>query len=191
MMQALFDHIARFVRLTDEERQLLADTLQEKEFRRKSFLLKEGQVCHTRIFVVKGCLRMYYVSEKGAEQIVYFGIDNWWLSDYKSYASGLPSAYNIQTVGNTEVILWDKSREEQLLQRIPALERYFRILMQHNVAAAQQRVKYMFEYSGAERYHHFSTSFPDFVQKIPQYMLASYLGFSAEFLSKIRAGKIG
>lgn len=189
-MTSLFDHIQRFVPLNESEQDLLSDSLRYKECKRKEFLLKEGQVCTSKFFVVKGCLRMYYVNDKGAEQIVYFGIDNWWLCDYKSYDFQNASQYYIQAVAATEIIIWDKSKEENLLQQIPVLERYFRILMQRNVAAAQQRIKYMSEFSGAERYRHFSNSFPDFVQKVPQYMLASYLGFSAEFLSKIRAGKV-
>jgi CRP/FNR family transcriptional regulator len=189
-MQALLNHIRKFVPLSAAAEDLLSNTLHCKTYKRKEFLLKEGQVCHTQFFVAKGCLRMYYINDKGAEQIVQFGIDNWWLCDYKSYQLQQGSQYYIQAVTASEVISWDKHQEEHLLEHIPVLERYFRILLQRNAAAAQQRIKYIFEYSGAERYHLFNNSFPDFVQKVPQYMLASYLGFSAEFLSKIRAGKV-
>ena len=189
-MEALIHHIQRFVALTEPDKDLLRNQLQSKEYKRKEFLLKEGQVCHSNYFVVKGCLRMYYVNDKGVEQIVYFGIDNWWLCDYKSYDMQQPSQYYIQAVGTTEVVVWDKHKEETILQQIPAMERYFRILMQRNMAAAQQRIRYINEFSGTERYLHFNEMFPDFVQKVPQYMLASYLGISAEFLSKIRAGKV-
>jgi CRP/FNR family transcriptional regulator len=189
-MEALFNHIQRFVTLNQSDKDLLSSLLQQKEYKRKEFLLKEGQICGSNFFVVKGCLRMYYVNDKGVEQIAYFGIDNWWLCDYKSYDMQQPSQYYIQAVAATEVIVWDKHKEETILDQIPAMERYFRILMQRNLAAAQQRIKYIFEYSGTERYQRFVEMFPDFVQKVPQYMLASYLGISAEFVSKIRAGKV-
>lgn len=189
-MKALLNHIQKFISLSDADKALLTDTLRSRTCERKEMLLKDGQLCGAKYFVVNGCLRMFYINEKGAEQIVQFGIDNWWLSDYKSYDFQQPSQYFIQAVTATDIVIWDKHKEETLLQAIPALERYFRILLQRNAGAAQQRIKYMTEYSGVERYHHFSSAFPDFVQKVPQYMLASYLGFSAEFLSKIRAGKV-
>lgn len=189
-MLALLNHIQKFVALSDAEKDLLTATLRQKEYKRNEVLLKEGQICDMQFFVVKGCLRMYYVNDKGTEQIVNFGIDNWWLCDYKSYDMGKGSQYYIQAVTGTEVIIWDKSKEDLLWKQVPALERYFRVLLQLSAGAAQQRIKYLFDFSGAERYHHFAASFPDFVQKVPQYMLASYLGFSAEFLSKIRAGKV-
>lgn len=189
-MLALFDHIQKFVSLSEPDKALLSEVLQSKTLKRKEILLKEGQVCTAQYFVVKGCFRMYYVNDKGAEHITQFGIDNWWICDYKSYDSAQGSQYYIQAVTEVEVIVWDKVKGEKLLEQIPALERYFRILLQRNAASAQQRIKYLFEFSGAELYHHFNNTHPDFVQKVPQYMLASYLGISAEFLSKIRAGKV-
>lgn len=188
-MKELFLHIERFVALSDADKEIMAALLTARDVKKKDMLLTEGKVCTANYFVVKGCLRMYYVNNKGVDHIVQFGIDNWWLSDYVSYSMAKPSQFFIQAVEATEVIVWEKAKEEELLTKVPALERYFRILMQRAVAAAQQRFKYMDDFTGEERYHHFSKSFPEFVQRVPQYMLASYLGFTPEFLSKIRAGK--
>lgn len=189
-MDALFHHIARFARtLKAEDKKLLASVLGERELKKKEYLLKEGRIGTANYFIVKGCCRMYYINDKGVEQIVQFGIDNWWITDYVSYETGKPSQFYIQAVEPSSVIVWDKRKEEELFLHIPALERYFRVILQRMHAAAQQRTKYFSDFTGEERYRHFSSSFPDFVQRVPQYMLASYLGFTPEFLSKIRAGK--
>ncbi|WP_239455643.1 Crp/Fnr family transcriptional regulator [Flavobacterium ginsenosidimutans] len=96
----------------------------------------------------------------------------------------------MQAVENSEVIAIDKTILESLLIEIPNLERYFRIVTQKSFGAMQMRIKFLFTMSAEERYHHFNDHFPEFVQRVPQYMLASYLDFSAEFMSKIRAGKV-
>jgi CRP/FNR family transcriptional regulator len=104
-----------------------------------------------------------------------------------SLESGKPSHFNIQAIENSEVAILDKKIQEELFAAIPQLERYFRMILQRSYAASQIRIKFIYSLSGEERYHQFNASFPEFVQRVPQYMLASYLGFTPEFLSKIRA----
>jgi CRP-like cAMP-binding protein len=189
MYAPLFEHIKRFVSLTQEEAQCLSSLLQQKQVKNKEHVLKAGQACDAYYFVVKGVLRMYTTTEAGHEHIVQFGIDNWWISDYASFDSGNPSLFDIQALESSTVIIIDKKIQEELFERIPKLERYFRIILQRAYTATLMRVHYIFATSGETRYHHFNSLFPDFVQRIPQYMLASYLGFTPEFLSKIRAKK--
>lgn len=190
MHQALVQHIRRYVSLSDEEVTLLLPHLRLIEADKKTLLLRAGHTCQSHYFVVKGCLRMYFLQEgTEAEQITQFALENWWLADHMSLMLQTPSTFYIQTVEPSEIIAIDKSREETLFTAIPQLERYFRLTMQRAYAAAQLRLKYIFGSDGKERYQHFAASFPEFMQRVPQYMLASYLGFSAEFLSKIRAQK--
>jgi CRP/FNR family transcriptional regulator len=190
MYSNLFSHIRKFVSLTAEEEQVLSQHLQHQAVKKKEHLLKEGKVCHAQYFILKGCCRMYLVNEKGVEQTTQFGIENWWLADFMSFLNQSPSQFNIQAIENMEVACWDRKSEETLFEQIPQLERYFRIVLQKSNAASQWRIRYLFTQAGDERYHHFNKLYPEFVQRVPQYMLASYLGFSPEFLSKIRAGKI-
>ncbi len=185
----LLSHIHKFVLLNDNEKAILQSYFKNETVKKKEHLLKEGQKCTANYFILKGCLRMYYITETGTEQIVQFAIDNWWLTDYSSLDSGKPSQFNIQTVENTEVAILDNKIQEEGFKKIPALERYFRIILQKAYAASIMRLRYIFTQSGEERFHHFNNSFPEFVQRVPQYMLASYLGFTPEFLSKIRAKK--
>ena len=130
-----------------------------------------------------------WMAERDGEQVYHFAIENWWITDYMSLESHTPSDNNIQAVENTTYAVLYRDVQDELLTALPQLERYFRIILQRAVAAAQLRVKYIFTQTAEERYDHFSGQFPEFMQRVPQYMLASYLGFSPEFFSKIRAKK--
>jgi CRP-like cAMP-binding protein len=190
MFTALFQHIEKFIPLEPSEIDTLESCLNLSCIKKKDHVLKEGQVCDTMYFIVKGCMRQYIINSRGSEQTLQFGIENWWITDYLSYINHVPSHFYIQAVENTEVIAIEKPVLESLLIEIPKLERYFRIVSQKSFGAAQMRIKFLFTMSAEERYHHFNNFYPEFVQRVPQYMLASYLDFSAEFMSKIRAGKI-
>src|SRR5690349_6370678 len=188
-LDTLSNHIKRFTELTSSEKSLLSEYVQFTEVKNKGYVLKAGQICKANHFVVKGCFRMYSHTDKGTEQIIQFGIDNWWIADYTSLDSQQPSLFNVQALEPGVVGSPDRNVQDDLFKRIPQLERYFRHVLQRAYAATLMRVHFIFSESGEERYHHFNTSFPEFVQRIPQYMLASYLGFTPEFLSKIRAKK--
>ncbi|MEP6806358.1 MAG: Crp/Fnr family transcriptional regulator [Flavobacterium sp.] len=190
MHKALLQHIEKIVTLESSEIGILESCLNVSTIKKKELILHEGQVCNTLYFILKGCIRQYIINPKGIEQTLQFGIENWWITDYLSYHSNIQSHFYIQAVENCEVIALEKQTLESILVQIPKLERYFRIVTQKSYGAAQMRIKFLFTMSAEERYHHFNDLYPEFVQRVPQYMLASYLDFSAEFMSKIRAGKI-
>jgi CRP/FNR family transcriptional regulator, anaerobic regulatory protein len=186
-MQGLLNHIQKFVALSEEEQEILLRYITVSDVPKKDFLLRQGQVCTANYFILKGCFRLYYINDNGTDQILHFGIDNWWIADYDSLDKQVPSAFYLQAVEPSRVAVLKKAVQEELFEKVPKLERYFRIVFQKAYTASQMRIKYIYTFSGEERYHHFNNSFPGFVQRIPQYMLASYLGFTPEFLSKIRA----
>lgn len=190
MYEALVHHIEKFITLEPSDIDTLESCLHISNIKKKEHVLKEGQFCNTMYFITKGCMRQYIINAKGTEQTLQFGIENWWITDYLSYHNHIPSHFYIQAIENSDVIAIEKPVLESLLIQIPKLERYFRIVAQKSFGAAQMRIKFLFTMSAEERYHHFNNLNPEFVQRIPQYMLASYLDFSAEFMSKIRAGKI-
>ncbi|GAA3781426.1 Crp/Fnr family transcriptional regulator [Flavobacterium ginsengiterrae] len=190
MFTPLFNHIQKFITLEPSEIKILEASLKISKIKKKEHLLQEGQVCNTLYFITKGCARQYIINPKGSEQTLQFAIENWWITDYLSYHNTTPSHFYIQSVENCEIISIEKNILEPILIEIPKLERYFRIVSQKSFGAMQMRIKFLFTMSAEERYHHFNDHFPEFVQRVPQYMIASYLDFSAEFMSKIRAGKI-
>jgi CRP-like cAMP-binding protein len=189
MFETLLTHIKRFVLLSEEDEKTILSSFKYQEVKKKEFIFKEGQVCSSNHFILKGCFRMYSITETGIEQIVQFGIENWWITDYMSLDRQIPSQFSIQAVEPSAIAVLDKNIQEELFNKVPKLERYFRLVLQRAYAASVMRVKFIFTESGEERFNNFNTAFPEFIQRIPQYMLASYLGFTPEFLSKIRAKK--
>lgn len=182
-------YISRYVHLTDDELALFQQYLTFKSFRKKEFLLEKGQICRSRFFILKGCFRQFYIDQKGQEQIVHFGIENWWMTNYASLLEQSPSDQYIQAIETAEILELKQSDFEELCKVIPQAERFFRIIAERTNLANQRRLEFMFSMSAEEMYRYFVEVNPDFAQRVPQYMLASYLGFSAEFLSKIRSKK--
>lgn len=189
-MDQLILHIRKFIDLDESEAAIVISHFRSENFKKKTLLLEEGTISNTQYFVQKGCLRLYIINEKGNEQTLQFAIENWWITDYMSLQTQRPTHFYIQAVENSEVLAIDIKSLDELLALLPKMERYFRLILQKSFAASQMRIKYLYTQSAEERYHFFNNLQPEFVQRIPQYMLASYLDFSAEFMSKIRAGKV-
>ncbi|SDE05828.1 cAMP-binding domain of CRP or a regulatory subunit of cAMP-dependent protein kinases [Mucilaginibacter pineti] len=189
MYQNLLNHLSRYVALNQEDIEVVQSVLNYKKVSKKTFLLTEGDISQARYFVVSGCLRMYIINADGSKQVMQFAIEGWWIGDYKSLETGKPSQYYIQAEEDSEIIILDKTAIEQLAIKVPRIERYFRIMMQIAYTTVLKRVEILLCWSAEERYLQFNSSFPDFVQRIPQYSLASFLGMTPEFLSTLR-GKV-
>ena len=189
MYEALYTHINKFIALTPDEQEILGSMLKSTSFKKKSYLLEAGEICRSNYFVVKGCIRLYFIDIKGVEQTTQFAIENWWISDLTSFLFQKPSDFYIQAAEATEVIVIEHRHYEAMFEKLPKLEKYFRMIFQKLHQASQIRIKYLYSQTAEERYVNFNKLFPAFVQRVPQYMLASYLGFTPEFLSKIRAKK--
>ena len=189
MLKNIIQHIRKFVVLSESEVIVFNKYIEKHQFKKKEFITQESLVCRSLYFVEKGCLRMYFINKKGIEQITQFALDGWWISDYHSFMNHSPSDYYIQTIEESSIVSIDNQNLEKLLIELPQLERYFRIIMQKAVAGAQLRSKLLYEMSKEEFYFHFSTSFPEFMLRVPQYMIASYLGFTPEYLSELRKKK--
>lgn len=186
MHTALINHIERYVELDEKSIQSICEYFKPMSLKNKEYLLKEGQICKAHYFVEGGCLRMFYNNDKGLVQIIQFAIEDWWLSDYFSITSQQPSEYNIQAIETSKVLFIDHLSLDKLTEEVSALDRYFRIMAQRGLAASQFRLKLIFTLSKEEMYLHFNSHFPAFMQRIPQYMIASYLGITPEYLSEIR-----
>ncbi len=189
MYTNLLAHIRKYVTLTDDEADLICSKLKVTEVKKKEFLLASGKICRANYFVSKGLLRLYFINKKDQEQITQFGLEGWWITDYDSLDTQKPSRFFIQAIEDAEVIAWTPETQSELTRAVPQLETYFRKILQRAYTAAQRRIVYIIDYTDEERYRLFNASYPDFIQRVPQYMLASYLGFTPQFLSKIRAKK--
>ncbi|MDW3211755.1 MAG: Crp/Fnr family transcriptional regulator [Reichenbachiella sp.] len=189
MINRLFDHIHKFSQAVDSDLRLIEAALSKKEFKKKDHLLTAGHTCHYKYFILSGCMRSYFVNNKGAEQIVNFALEDWWMTDYDSFINQNISQLNIQAIEDCTVLRLSKSDFDRITTQSPALSTYFRTILEKRHIADQRRIQYMFNLSGEEMYDTFFEHNPSFTQRVPQYMLASYLGFTPEFLSKIRKKK--
>lgn len=187
--QILFDHIRRFTTLSSPGEDKLRSKLELRKIDRKHFLLEESQTCEAYYFVISGCLRYYRHTKTGYQQILQFGIPGWWLSDFKSFETCMPSEYNIQAVQPSKILILHRNDYTELFEAVPELNIYFRLMMQRAYTATLKKIELILCESAEERFLQFTENFPDFVQRVPQYMLASFLGFSPQFLSMLRSKK--
>ena len=172
--------------LNPEEVELIKNYLTPKKLRRKQYLLQEGDVCKTIAFVEKGTLREYSINQNGAEHIIQFAIDGWTISDLFSFLTGEPATYNIDAIEDSELVLISKTAHEELLQRLHKYETYTRLQITGAYLAMQKRLNSINTLSLEERYLDFITLYPNIVQRVPQHMIASYMGLQPETLSRIR-----
>ncbi len=186
MYQNFIAHLQNYVFLSKEEVQYLRDHVKPLTIRKKDFLLREGQTCRASYFVEQGLLRMFFINDKGIEQTTQFALENWWIADYMSLMMQKNAHFYIQAVENSSIIAVEYDKQDQLFERLPQLERYFRLMMQRVYGAMQMRFKFLHANSKEENYWQFVGQFPQFAQRIPQYMLASYLGLTPEYVSELR-----
>lgn len=182
-------HLEKFIQINNEDFDAIADYFKIKKVKKKENLLLEGAICKSHFFVLEGCLRKFFINEKGIEQTTEFAIENWWITDNIAYEHRLATSFYIQAVENSEILILDREDQDLLLEKFPKMERYFRFIYQRAYAASQMRIKYLYDLSKEEFYEQLCQSQPEFVQRIPQYLIASFLGFSPEYLSEIKKKK--
>ncbi len=190
MNTSLHDHIKKFIYLDDNQFDRLDDYFERRMLAKKQTLLSEGNACHEMFFVVKGCLQICYIKKNGTEQTIDFAIENWWTSDFMALQSHTLATLSIKAVEKTEVLVLSAFSQKRLFVEIPEMEAYFRLIFQRAYAASQRRICLLYEFSREDLYLQFCKNFPDFVQRVPQYLLASFLGFTPEYLSEIRKKNI-
>ncbi|SEK59656.1 Crp/Fnr family transcriptional regulator [Parapedobacter koreensis] len=179
-------HIEKFLKISDEEFNEILKFFTISQIAKKENLLEEGQICKHHYFVLKGLLRKFYINEKGVEQTTEFAIETWWMTDNFAYEHQVPTEFYIQAVEKSIVLYITQEKQEKLLEKFPVMERYFRFVYQRAYAAAQKRFKFLFSFSKEEFYLQAVKNHPEFIQRVPQYLIASYLGFTPEYLSEIR-----
>ncbi len=172
--------------LTEDQMIFWFSLLTERKIKRGEFLLREGEVEKRGSFVVKGCLRLYSIDEKGRDHIIQFAPENWWIRDMESYAIGTPSNYFIDAVEDSEILLMDKTAEEKLMKKIPSLALFFQNLLFRRQIASQKRINATMSATADERYLDFIKTYPSLAMRLPQHMIASYLGITPESLSRVR-----
>ncbi len=184
--RSILAHVGRHVDLTEQEKAVFVSLLRFRRIRKRQYLVQQGAVALHETFVSKGCLRTFYIDEHGKEYVVQFAVEDWWTSDLKSFLTQTPADYYVEALEDSEVFQLEFAALEELYVRVPKFDKFFRILMQRAFIALQQRLVSTHSKSAEERYAEFVKRYPNIEQRVPQYMVASYLGFTPEFLSRIR-----
>ncbi|SHM30689.1 cAMP-binding domain of CRP or a regulatory subunit of cAMP-dependent protein kinases [Flavobacterium saccharophilum] len=191
MFAQINSSISRYVSFTQQELDVFNSLLVLKKIPKKTIMLHRGDKCTFEGFVVKGCVRKYYIDEKGFEVVLQFAVENSWISDisFSIYETD-PSLIFIETLEDSDFLMFSPETKEQLFEKAPRFERAFRILMQRHLAVTQIRLLQNITLTAEQKYDEFLKSYPSIPKRIAQHYIASYLGISPEFLSKIRTRKL-
>ncbi|TWH99098.1 CRP-like cAMP-binding protein [Flavobacterium tiangeerense] len=188
MHQNLITYINQYASspLTNEEQALIVATFQPKKLRKKQYFLQEGDVCKYAGFIVKGAMRQYRVDEKGVEHMVQLFIENYWANDRESSTMLTPSIYNIDAWEDTDILLVTRADMLDLMAKIPSITEMIRLMDERNAIANQRRLNSTISNTAEKRYEEFAKNHPQFIQRFPQHLIASFLGITKETLSRIR-----
>jgi CRP-like cAMP-binding protein len=186
MITLLKQNIDKHIALTDGEMEAFCGLFQKAIIKKKSFLLREGEVCRFEGFVVKGLFRVYHIDQNGFEQVLYFAIENWWITDIDSFTNEKPSQLFIEALEESEVFLISKKDKEDAYDNIPKIEKLFRVMTQKTHVALQRRMIDNLSKTADQRYLDFIEKYPAHYTRLTNLQIAAYLGISHEFLSKIR-----
>ena len=183
----LLNYIAKYIQLTEEEVSILRSNITYRKYLKGQYMVQQGDICKQTSYLLKGCTKTFYMDDKGQEHIIMFAIEDWWVSDIGSFITQSPADYNVQCLENTEVIQFSYHSQEELLKKIPKFERLFRKMLERALVSSQKRIVRGFSMTAKEQYLQFRALYPSIEQRVPQYMIASYLGITKEFMSKIKS----
>ncbi len=185
-MELLAEYVKKLVAISEEHLHQFVNYFEMVSIKKKDFLLKQGDICNFEGFITKGCFRLFTIDEKGNEHTLYFGIKNWWVTDLNSFLNKTPATFTIQALEDSEVLLINRENKNKSFEEIPAIEKMFRVMTQKSHVALEQRMIRNISTTADQRYVEFISKYPQIAERLTNIQIASYLGISHEFLSKIR-----
>ncbi|KMQ65752.1 catabolite gene activator protein [Chryseobacterium angstadtii] len=186
MTDSLKKHIREYIEISDEKLEKYCNAFSVHKIKKKDFLLKEGDICEAEGFVLNGCFKVFHTDSNADEQILYFAVEDWWISDIDSFINKIPSQLNIQAIEDSEILLISKEDKEKLYQEIPEIEKLMRLKFQMSVIALQRRVIDNLSKPSDELYQDFLKKYPKTAHRLTNIQIAAYLGVTPEFISRIR-----
>jgi len=189
-MNGFISYLNQYISLSDEEVSIVSNMFKPKSFEKGEYILECGDVCRHQTYIVSGKARTFSLDKMGNEHILMFAIENWWVGDLNSFENQMPAQFSIQCLGPTDTLQVHFDDFETLLQEVPKMERFFRIILGRGFANMWTRLIRNNAMTAKERYLLFCEEYPDFMQRVPLYMIASYLGITKEHLSSIRSEKL-
>lgn len=186
MFEVFAKYLLNQIQLSDEELEMIREVTVVRKLRKNQYLLQEGDIWRFNAFITKGCLRTYSVNDKSNEHIINFAIENWWIGDRESLLNGTPSRFNIDAIEDSEVLLISKDNFAILTKKIPQFQDLVNLIIERSFVASQNRINSTISHSAEEKYKNFMEKQGHIAVRVPQHMVASYLGITPETLSRIR-----
>ena len=186
-MAQIVENISKIVTLTPQEQALFLSKTETKHYKAKTIILNAGEVCKHSYFVNSGLLRSFTINDNIVEHVLSFACEGWWIGDMYSLLSQKPGNLFVEVMEDSEVVLLSKENQEKLYTEIPKLERFFRILTENSLVANQERLMDNLSLTAEERFEKFCKKYPTLIQKVPQKQIASYIGVTPEFFSKMKS----
>lgn len=183
----LLDYFQKMLPLNEAEKKLVTDFFHPRLYRKRQYVLQEGDVCNQFSFVVRGCLRMYKIDDKGNMHIIQFAAENWWMIELGSFHGRKPSQLNIDAVEDTMVLQINYENLLSLYTQAPKFDRIFRVLIENSFVSLQKRLLQNISSTAEERYLAFLQTYPHLTNRLPQAQIAAFLGVTPEFLSRLRS----
>jgi CRP-like cAMP-binding protein len=182
----ILNNISGYIHLNETEKEFFVSMLKPISLKRKQMLLKTGEICRYSSFVVEGCLRGYSLDENGYEHVLNFAPQNWWIADMYSLITQRPGVLNIEALEDTAILTLSKTHQEELYTKVPVFERFFRIITENSLVSYQQRLLDNLSLTAEERYNNFCKRYPTLITALPSKQIASYIGVTPEFFSKMK-----
>lgn len=186
MGEPILDYISRYIQLHTEEEKYFLSILKPRKYLKRQFVVQAGDECRYETYVVKGCLKAYFVDPDGNSHVIQFAVEDWWISDMDSLMNGTPATFNIDAVEDTEVLQIERTDFNNLFERIPKFNVMYRAMLMKAFVAHQRRIVDNLCKPAKDRYLDFVKRYRNIEQRVPQHQIASYLGMTPEFLSQIR-----
>jgi CRP-like cAMP-binding protein len=186
-MALIIQNMEKIISLTNEEKELILSKIELKHYKAKTVILHAGEICKHSYFVKSGILRSFTINDNIVEHVLQFACEDWWIGDMYSLISQKPGNLFIEVNEEAEVALLSKEDQEELYHKIPKLERFFRILTENSLVAHQERLMDNLSLTAEERFEKFCSKYPTLIQKVPQKQIASYIGVTPEFFSKMKS----
>jgi len=189
MHDLLIQELKRHITLTTEEEELIIASFRYKKVRKNQLLVHPPDVALYEHFVISGCLVEYYLDDNGTQHTLIFAPEKWWMTDLHSFLKREESRYHVEALEDSELLVVSRDALDKLLDEIPSLNVYLRILYQNAIISQEERLLNVLSSKVEERYVRFLKKYPQLENRLPQYLIASYLGVTPEFLSRVKSRK--
>ena len=186
MYQSINLNISKDVDLTTQELDLFDSLLTHKFVKKKENILEKGQLCDFEAYIVKGCFKTFFLDNNNNEVILSFPVEDWWIGDMVSFHQFLPSKLYIEALEDSEILMINAKKKEEIYQKFPKFERVFRLKIHRHLIALQERLYFNYTLNAQERFDVFTSKYPHLLQRIPQLLIANYIGITPESLSRLR-----